>query len=397
MPNPIPALPTVQYLGTDQSGPGVTGQSNTGPGVLGQSLGLGGGGARTVNGVVVATDPEPASDGVLGNGENGVHGQSNSTTGSGVWGENTGAGVGVSGSSVSGDGIFGRGAANGVHGQSASATNSGVWGENTGAGVGISGSSVSGVGILGHGAKNGVHGQSASATDSGVWGENTGAGVGVAGTSVTGDGVLGQGAANGVHGQSASATNSGVWGENTGAGVGVAGSSVTGLAGQFTGPVSITGDLSVTGDASLTGTLTTHDVQLSDCAEDFDIAETDGAEAGAVMVLDDKGNLCPNECAYDKRVVGVISGAGLFKPAIILGRSPRRGKRMPIALFGKVYCKVDSDYAPVEVGDLLTTSPTRGHAMKALDSGRSFGSIIGKALQSLPNGQGLIPILVVLQ
>src|SRR5208282_6491995 len=33
----------------------------------------------------------------------------------------------------------------------------------------------------------------------------------------------------------------------------------------------------------------------------------------------------------------------------------------------KVCCKVDADYASIEVGDLLTTSSTAGHAMKAED------------------------------
>jgi hypothetical protein len=72
-------------------------------------------------------------------------------------------------------------------------------------------------------------------------------------------------------------------------------------------------------------------------------------------------------------------------------------RRVPIALIGKVYCKVDAQYAPIEVGDLLTTSPTPGHAMKAEDPLQAFGSVIGKALRSLANGQGLLPVLVALQ
>jgi len=48
----------------------------------------------------------------------------------------------------------------------------------------------------------------------------------------------------------------------------------------------------------------------------------------------------------------------------------------------------------VEVGDMLTTSSTPGHAMKALDSARAFGSVIGKALRPLQKGQGLIPVLI---
>ena len=70
---------------------------------------------------------------------------------------------------------------------------------------------------------------------------------------------------------------------------------------------------------------------------------------------------------------------------------------MPVALVGKVYCKVDARYSPVEVGDLLTTSPTPGHAMKADDPMKAFGAVIGKALDSLKAGQTLIPILVALQ
>ena len=70
---------------------------------------------------------------------------------------------------------------------------------------------------------------------------------------------------------------------------------------------------------------------------------------------------------------------------------------MPIALIGKVYCKVDTSYGAIEVGDLLTTSPTSGHAMKARDPLKAFGAVIGKALRSIENGAGLIPILVSLQ
>jgi hypothetical protein len=58
---------------------------------------------------------------------------------------------------------------------------------------------------------------------------------------------------------------------------------------------------------------------------------------------------------------------------------------------------VDADFAPVRIGDLLTTSATTGHAMSAIDSTRAFGAVIGKALQPLGSGKGLIAILVTLQ
>ena len=46
---------------------------------------------------------------------------------------------------------------------------------------------------------------------------------------------------------------------------------------------------------------------------------------------------------------------------------------------------------------MLTSSPTQGHAMKAIDHGRAFGAVVGKALRPLDSGRGLIPILITLQ
>jgi hypothetical protein len=51
----------------------------------------------------------------------------------------------------------------------------------------------------------------------------------------------------------------------------------------------------------------------------------------------------------------------------------------------------------VKAGDLLTTGELRGHAMKVVDTGRAFGAVLGKAMQPLPSGHGLIPALVTLR
>lgn len=61
------------------------------------------------------------------------------------------------------------------------------------------------------------------------------------------------------------------------------------------------------------------------------------------------------------------------------------------------HCKVDADIAAIAVGDLLTTSPTKGHAQKVLDPQKAQGAIIGKALKSLKKGKGKIPVMVMLQ
>jgi hypothetical protein len=141
------------------------------------------------------------------------------------------------------------------------------------------------------------------------------------------------------------------------------------------------------------------DIRLlgADCAEEFDVGDSQILEPGTVLVIEDEDKLHPCSDAYDKRVAGVFSGAGDYNPGIILNKQESPNKRVPLALSGKVYCKVDAQYSAVEVGDLLTTSPTPGHAMKATDPLQAFGSVLGKALRSLKKKQGMVPILVALQ
>ncbi len=148
----------------------------------------------------------------------------------------------------------------------------------------------------------------------------------------------------------------------------------------------VNGDIIATGDIVL---------QNADCAEEFTVKDLELIVPGTVMVLDEGDSVSPSTKAYDKKVVGVVSGAGDFKLGLILDKQPQQKNRLPIALMGKVYCQVDAQYAPIEVGDLLTTSPTPGYAMKATDPLKAFGAIIGKALRPLEASKGLIPILVV--
>jgi hypothetical protein len=143
----------------------------------------------------------------------------------------------------------------------------------------------------------------------------------------------------------------------------------------------------------------TGDIKLSgaDCAEQFEVADLQEITPGCVLVLGEHGKLRPCAQAYDKRVVGVVSGAGGLSPGIILGETSASGERSPVAITGKVYCKVDARAAPIEQGDLLTTSATPGHAMKVLDPARALGTVIGKALTGLADGCSLLPILVTLR
>jgi len=243
---------------------------------------------------------------------------------------------------------------------------------------------AAGDGVFGFGSINGVHGIGTS-------------GTGVGGSSTSGDGVFGKTTTGvGVHGQS---LGSGMAGKFEGA---VEIDGTTSLSGDVNikGDQTVSGTVAVTGDQTVSGTVSvTGDILLAnaDCAEEFDVSSESDIEPGTVVSLDDHGALCPSSVEYDSRVVGVVSGAGQYRPAIVLDRQIREGPRVAIALLGKVFCKVDADYAPVAVGDLLTTAPSPGYAMKASDVSRSFGAVIGKALGTLDHGRGVIPILVTLR
>jgi hypothetical protein len=138
-------------------------------------------------------------------------------------------------------------------------------------------------------------------------------------------------------------------------------------------------------------------LQNGDGAEDFEIAQGVESAPGTVMVLDVAGKLRPSTEPYDKRVAGIVAGGGDLKPGIVLGRRNGAVDRVPIALFGRTYCKVDARTAPIAVGDLLTSASLPGSAMKATSPEAAFGAIVGKALRPLATGTGLIPILVSLQ
>jgi hypothetical protein len=259
-------------------------------------------------------------------------------------------------------------------------------------------------GVYGESPQQGVMGLTLSSGGTGVYGGGTtaaaGGQIGVRGETMTGVGVKGTSFGDGTGVKGESQTRNGVEGithgtvaaitalNQSGKSDGIGLFSSGGIAGQFFGNVQIKGDLTM---------LSGGDIRLADFSEDFDISGQEELEPGTVVVLDREGSVQKSQTPYDKKVAGVISGAGDFRPAITLDRQTSQGHRIPIALMGKVYCKVDAQYSAVDVGDLLTTSPTPGHAMKADDPLRALGTLIGKALRRLEAGQGLIPILVALQ
>ena len=139
----------------------------------------------------------------------------------------------------------------------------------------------------------------------------------------------------------------------------------------------------------------------SDLSEQFDVLEgRDFIEPGTVVSIDPErpGALRMSQQAYDRRVAGIVSGAGGVKPGMLMGqRGTAADGELPVALTGRVYCKVDASHGPIQPGDLLTTSTTPGHAMKVADHGQAQGAILGKAMTALDAGQGLVLVLVSLQ
>lgn len=135
----------------------------------------------------------------------------------------------------------------------------------------------------------------------------------------------------------------------------------------------------------------------ADAAEHFDVVDVAEVEPGMTMVINEEGKLKPSSTPYDKKVIGVVAGAGKYKPGIIMDQQENSENRVPVSVLGKVSCKVDASKIPIEIGDLLTTSALAGHAMKAADPCKAMGSIVGKALSPLPKGTGYVDMLVMQQ
>ena len=133
----------------------------------------------------------------------------------------------------------------------------------------------------------------------------------------------------------------------------------------------------------------------ADLAEEFEVAPGALSEArpGMVVVLDEEGRLVPCARPYDSSVVGILAGAGQYRPGIVLDKQSAPSRR-PVTLVGKAFCWVDAQRDPVRPGDLLTTSANPGHAMRASSRRRSAGAVIGRALRPLLSGTGLVPVLV---
>src|SRR5262249_8261297 len=120
---------------------------------------------------------------------------------------------------------------------------------------------------------------------------------------------------------------------------------------------------------------------------------------GTVVIVDpaEPNRVQAAHKAYDTRVAGAVSA----QPGLILGQGG--DSKAMVAQSGRVRVKADATYGAIKIGDLLVTSPTEGTVMrsKPMRVGGQLmhrpGTLVGKALEALPNGKGEILVLLTLQ
>jgi hypothetical protein len=330
---------------------------------------------------------------INGNNSNGVGVRGQSGTDDGVVGwTDSSEKSGVFGNSLLGTGVTGR---------SEAASGHGVAGYTVGVdGRGVYGSAENGIGVYGHStAGRAIEGHNSSTSEwvPAIYGRNQGLGDGVYGWSQGRHGTYGVT-------QSQNANHAGVYGINQGAGPAV----------LADGDLEAKGDLVVSGNVGIGTTSPTEKLDVagtamceilkitggSDMAEPFDVKETDVVKAGMVLSIDSEnpGKLKISQKAYDRCVAGIVSGAGGIEPGMLMAQSGTVADGdYPVALTGRVYCWADASYGKIQPGDLLTTSDTLGHTMKAADYNKAQGAVLGKAMTKLDEGRGLVLVLVTLQ
>ncbi len=108
--------------------------------------------------------------------------------------------------------------------------------------------------------------------------------------------------------------------------------------------------------------------------------------AGDVVVLDQEqvGAVRRSDKAADSRVVGCVVEA-----PEAAGLTP---DQVAVAVSRIALCRADATSQAIAIGDLIVASENPGHAMKSETV--SPGQILGKALEPLPAGTGMIRVLI---
>ena len=153
-------------------------------------------------------------------------------------------------------------------------------------------------------------------------------------------------------------------------------------------------ELGVLGDGE--GYVSVNGKNLHDYAEILEVATRAGIRPGAVVAYDaGAGGIVPASVSNARRVVGVISGAGGFRPGMVIGSRSDESRDLPVAMSGVVYVRVSGEAGAVEPGDLLIPSSVPGVGMRSGDPNLAAGMVFGKALEPWSGtGEGLVLMLV---
>jgi hypothetical protein len=125
------------------------------------------------------------------------------------------------------------------------------------------------------------------------------------------------------------------------------------------------------------------------------LPSSETVEEGDLLVMDpiQEGFMAKGRQQGDSMVVGLAARAERSCQGEASQRSEHAG--VPLVTTGIAPCRVDATYGPIRRGDLLVASPTPGHAMRAENI--APGTVVGKALEPLASGTGLIKVLVMLR
>jgi trimeric autotransporter adhesin len=137
----------------------------------------------------------------------------------------------------------------------------------------------------------------------------------------------------------------------------------------------------------------------ADFAEAFSVkGPSTGYVAGDVLTIDQSATrrLTRSSRPYSTLVAGIYSTKpGVLASPYAMDQTPNSD--IPLAVIGVVPCKVTTANGAIQPGDLLVTSGKEGYAMKGTDRNKMVGAVLGKALEALPTGDGVIQVLVTLQ
>ncbi|MBE7413440.1 MAG: discoidin domain-containing protein [Leptospiraceae bacterium] len=144
------------------------------------------------------------------------------------------------------------------------------------------------------------------------------------------------------------------------------------------------------GDSLFKGLVQIQTKNGNDCiARYFPIVKGDVIAEGDLLVTSsEEGRLSKSKTAYSTRVIGVA----IQSESLVLGEKIENS--MAVGMFGVVRLNVDASDGEIVPGDILVSSISPGHAVKADLNKTKIGMIVGKSLGYCKKGKSTIQAMV---